>query len=238
MSEQMIHVLVIAPYEGLANLIKTVGEDFQNIQLDIFTGDLEKGVNIARSHLPGNYDAILSRGETARRIQQITPLPVIDISFSEYDILRTLKLAENYTQDFAFVGFESIIHTVKLLCNVLQYPIEAYTIENENDIEITLEMLKNKGVYLIFGDTSTNALASEKGMKSISISNGVESVKEALLKIIQFHETYSSYEKKVHLLEDSMALVTSSTIILDENNNLYFSSYYEDDFSITQLSHQ
>lgn len=232
MSNESIHVLVIAPYTGLANLIRTVAEEFKNLQLDIYIGDLEKGVKIAHDHLPGNYDAVLSRGETARRIQCITPLPVIDISFSEYDILRTLKLAENYTQNFAFVGFKSIIDTVKLLCNLLQYPIETYTINSEKDIEPTLDQLKEKGIYLIFGDTSTNFLATEKGMQSISITSGTECIKESFLRIFQLYETFSSFKEKVHLLEDSMGLMSSSTLILDENNQLYFSSYQEEDFPV------
>lgn len=232
MLNKTIHILVIAPYTGLANLIRTVAEEFENLQLDIYIGDLESGVNIAHEHLPGNYDAILSRGETARRIQCITPLPVIDISFSEYDILRTLKLAENYTQNFAFVGFKSIIDTVKLLCNLLQYQIETYTISSEKDIEPTLDLLKEKEIHLIFSDTSTNSLATEKGIQSISITSGTESIKEAFLRIIQLHETFSSFEEKVHLLEKSMGLMSSSTFILTEDNQLYFSSYHEADFSV------
>lgn len=232
MLNKTIHILVIAPYTGLANLIRTVSEEFENLKLDIYIGDLENGVSIAHEHLPGNYDAILSRGETARRIQCITPLPVIDISFSQYDILRTLKLAENYTQNFAFVGFKSIIDTVKLLCNLLQYPIETYTISSEKDIESTLDLLKEKEIYLIFSDTSTNSLATEKGIQSISITSGTESIKEAFLRIIQLHETFSSFEEKVHLLEKSMGLMSSSTFILTENNQLYFSSYHETDFSV------
>ncbi|MBU5478654.1 PrpR N-terminal domain-containing protein [Eubacterium sp. MSJ-13] len=232
MLNKIIHILVIAPYTGLANLIKTVAKEFENLQLDIYIGDLENGVKIAHEHLPGNYDAILSRGETARRIQCITPLPVIDISFSEYDILHTLKLAENYTQNFAFVGFKSIIDTVKLLCNLLQYPIKTYTISSEKDIEPTLDILKENEIYLIFSDTATNSLAAEKGIRSISITSGTESIKEALMRIIQLHETFSSFEEKVHLLEKSMGLMSSYTFILDENNQLYFSSYHKTDFSV------
>ena len=90
-----IRVLAIAPYEGLAHLLKLIGSQYDMLHLDIFVGDLEQGLTIARSHLPGRYDAVISRGGTADRIRCITPLPVIDISFSVYDILRSLKLAEN-----------------------------------------------------------------------------------------------------------------------------------------------
>ncbi|MFQ9389202.1 MAG: PrpR N-terminal domain-containing protein [Coprococcus sp.] len=148
-----IRVLAIAPYEGLAHLLKLIGNQYDMLHLDIFVGDLEQGLTIARSHLPGRYDAVISRGGTADRIRCITPLPVIDISFSVYDILRSLKLAENYAQNYAFVGFQSIIDTVHILCDLLQYRIETHVVNSEEEIAPTLEQLKKQGITLVFGDT-------------------------------------------------------------------------------------
>ena len=44
----------------------------------------------------------------ATLIRQVTDLPVVDIHISVYDVLRTMKLAENYTSLYAIVGFPSI----------------------------------------------------------------------------------------------------------------------------------
>ena len=63
-----IRVLAIAPYEGLAHLLKLIGSQYDMLHLDIFVGDLEQGLTIARSHLPGRYDAVISRGGTADRL--------------------------------------------------------------------------------------------------------------------------------------------------------------------------
>ncbi len=38
----------------------------------------------------------------------MTDLPVVDIHISVYDVLRTMKLAENYSSLYAIVGFPSI----------------------------------------------------------------------------------------------------------------------------------
>lgn len=35
----------------------------------------------------------------------MTDLPVVDIHISVYDVLRTMKLAENYSSLYAIVGF-------------------------------------------------------------------------------------------------------------------------------------
>lgn len=61
-----IRVLAIAPYEGLAHLLKLIGSQYDMLHLDIFVGDLEQGLTIARSHLPA--DMMLSSPEAERRI--------------------------------------------------------------------------------------------------------------------------------------------------------------------------
>lgn len=66
-----IRVLAIAPYEGLAHLLKLIGNQYDMLHLDIFVGDLEQGLTIARSHFPA--DMMLSSPEagTADRIRCI-----------------------------------------------------------------------------------------------------------------------------------------------------------------------
>ena len=130
-----IRVLAIAPYEGLAHLLKLIGNQYDMLHLDIFVGDLEQGLTIARSHLPSRYDAVISRGGTADRIRCITPLPVIDISFSVYDILRSLKLAENYAQNYAFVGFQSIIDTLKTFYVYFGFFVDLFSLQWYDDRE-------------------------------------------------------------------------------------------------------
>lgn len=42
--------------------MERVAEEFPNIQLDAYTGDLEAGAAIVRSTQLENYDVIISRG--------------------------------------------------------------------------------------------------------------------------------------------------------------------------------
>lgn len=71
-----------------------------------------------------NYDVILSRGGTAKLIRSAVDLPVAEISISGYDILRTIKLAQNYSGKFAIAGFSSITENAHMICDLLQYDID------------------------------------------------------------------------------------------------------------------
>ncbi len=97
-----LRILAIAPYEAMKTALLRAAEAFPDIQMDAYTADLQEGVEIMRQLSEENYDAVISRGGTADLIRPETHLPVIGIPVSVYDVLRTIKLSENYTEKSAF----------------------------------------------------------------------------------------------------------------------------------------
>ena len=57
-----IKALGIAPYKGLAIQLKNEALKRDDIDIDVFTGDLEEGVGIARRRFNEEYDIIYSSG--------------------------------------------------------------------------------------------------------------------------------------------------------------------------------
>lgn len=103
-------------------------------------------------------------------IGKVTHIPVIEISLSVYDILRAMKLAENYSDKYAVVGFPSITSSAHLLCDLLQYKIDIVTIHNENEVESTLRELKKTDAVRILCDMIANTTAKRLGLNSIPIT--------------------------------------------------------------------
>ena len=100
MSEK-IRILGIAPYEAMKTAMMRLAQNRTELELDVYVGDLHYGVEIVRHHMDEYYDAIISRGGTAELIEQIADVPVVEISLSVYDILRAMKLAENYKERYS-----------------------------------------------------------------------------------------------------------------------------------------
>ena len=135
MVETRTRILGIAPYEGMHTAMDRAAAAYPNVQLDVFTGDLDVGVAIVQSMSPNSYDCIISRGGTAELIRQVTDLPVVEIQLSVYDVLSTMKLAENYSNRYAIVGFPGITSSAQLLCDLLQYKVEIYTIHSADEVQ-------------------------------------------------------------------------------------------------------
>ena len=49
-------VLGIAPFEGMKSLMSALAEEYPQMDLTLLLGDLEQGLEIARSNFHGDYD--------------------------------------------------------------------------------------------------------------------------------------------------------------------------------------
>lgn len=90
--DEKIRVLGIAPYENMTSLMEEVAREYPRLELTMFVGDMEQGLEVARNNLYGNYDVVISRGGTARILQKDLDLPVIEVEISMFDVLRTLRI--------------------------------------------------------------------------------------------------------------------------------------------------
>lgn len=57
----------------------------------------------------------------------------MDIPLSVYDILRSIKLAENHNCKYAVIGFPAITRNATFLCEVLRYNVDIYTIHDQKE---------------------------------------------------------------------------------------------------------
>ena len=96
MEHRKTHILGIVPYKAMKPALENLAENRVDLSLDVYVGDLSKGVDILKSLHMEDYDIIISRGGTSQLIEQNTTIPVVEINISVYDILHAIRLADNY----------------------------------------------------------------------------------------------------------------------------------------------
>ena len=104
-----------------------------DIDLSVYTASLEEAAAFISGMDLNDFDIILSRGGTVLCIQQITDIPVFDINISYYDILNTIKLADNTDKKPVIVASPKIISFSKQICGVLKYDIDTYATTSWKD---------------------------------------------------------------------------------------------------------
>lgn len=224
---QPIKVLGIAPYEGMKTIMLNLAKERYDIELDVFVGDLKAGVEIVYANAQSNYDVIISRGGTADLIEQATHIPVIEVTLSVYDILRAIKLAENYADRYAIVGFPAITASAHLLCDLLQYKIDIFTIHDEGEVQSTLEDLKNQGYRMVLCDMIANTTAKRLGLSAILITSGGENITNAFDQAVKLCSSYAGIRAENAFLRNVICQEGRQTVILKDDASVFFSSLPE-----------
>lgn len=222
---QKVKILAVAPYEGMADLITVLGKERKDIELTVQTGDLDIGRRIAIDLAHKNYDVIISRGGTAELIRSTVDLPVIDISISGYDILRTIKLAENYSGKFVIAAFSGITCKAKDLCELLQYDIDIITFTREEDALPALRAAKKRGCSLVLCDMTGSNAAKKLNLNSILISSGKESIMSAMDEAVKLVHSSLHVHKQKDLFQSLLTSEDREFLIYDPSGSLWFSSF-------------
>ena len=223
--DRKIRILGIAPYEAMKTAMQKLAAQRDDLELDVYSGDLEYGAEIVRHNLNNGYDVIISRGGTAELIGRITYIPVIEISLSVYYILRSIKLAENYADRYAIVGFPSITGSAHLLCDLLQYRIDIVTIHGSEEVVGTLQRLKQNGYRMVICDMITHTTAKNLGLNAILITSGSESIESAFDQAVKVSTGYLRLQEENRFLEEVVKFHTGDTVILDASDDICFSSW-------------
>ncbi len=227
-SEPVTRILGIAPYEGMKHIMESLAAKRDDIQLDVYVGDLQQGVEIVRRNRHENYHVIISRGGTAQLISQVTQIPVVEVGFSGYDILRVLKISENYARKYAIVGFPNIASNARLMCSLLQYDIEIFTIHSSEEVYQVLSDLKEKGYEMVLCDVIANATAKKLGLNALLITSGAESITAAFDEAVKLNRNYYRIQSEKQFYKEILMGGNDSIIVFKENGELFFSSVSEE----------
>lgn len=222
-----IRILGIAPYEGLKALMAPLASVYPDVELTLFVGDLEQGLEIARSNFHGNYDVVISRGGTAKMLRRHLVLPVVEIETSMYDILCTLKLAGNRMGKTAMVAYDNITNSARLLCQLMTYDIDIFTVEERSEVEPILRQLQKDDYQTVLCDMIGNTTAKRIGMDSFLITSGIDSVRSAFQRAVQLCRSQEHLRDENLFFRSLIHGQIGHTVVLDDNGNLFFSSLDE-----------
>ena len=221
--KERIRVLGIAPYEGLSNILISVSEEYPQIDLTTYVGDLEQGLGIAKKNLHKNYDAVISRGMTAKLLNQL-PIPVVDIGISIYDVLCTMKLASFPGKKTAFVSYADISVLARQVSEITDYKIDIYTASSPEAAEDILSKVNTMDYGAIICDRVVNQIATKLQINSYLITSGIESIKKAFDEVLIICRYPNNLRNENHLLRELINGQLSETVLFDEGKNVILST--------------
>ncbi|WOL40595.1 PrpR N-terminal domain-containing protein [Pyramidobacter sp. YE332] len=219
-----VRLLCIAPYEGMRDVMMNIAARRSDLELVIRVGDLADGVRAVSEHLESSIDAIISRGGTAEEIRRHFSIPACEIDLSVCDILRAIRLARNFSDDFAIMGYPSITKNASSLCDLLQYTTPVITIHSADEAREQLEKLKKEGRRIVVGDTITAIIAQKLDMNGILVTSGMESIEDAFQRALHLQSYYRDLQESKNLLDSLLNSLNDNLIVFGDRRELCFST--------------
>lgn len=221
----MIKVLFIAPYPAMAVLIDECKAEAEDLDVTVKVGNLGSAVPLAKRAEQDGFDVIISRGGTAKSIEEVTNLPVIDIHVSGYDMLRVLTLANEFPGKKAIVGFSNITLGAETITDILEFPIEVFTVERAEEVGPLIKDLKDKGYSVIMGDVVTVHNADRYGMEGILIQSGREAIFDAFQRTRTIYSFYQKKQTEIDLMKAMLESAANDFIVLDHDGEIAYEQW-------------
>ena len=230
--ETVIRALCIAPYEGMKTLMASLAACYPQMELTLFVGDRQQGLEIARSHFHGDFDVVISRGGTAGMLRENLPLPVVEIEVSMYDILCTLKLAGGFAEEFAIVATRSIASDARALCELMGYRADVYQYSDSGDeadeeaqtLEEAAARAGEKPYRAILCDMGADTVARRMGLNSFLIASSAASIRKAFDQaILLFHSRRQLRDENLFFRELLRGQI-GKTLVFERSGGLFLST--------------
>lgn len=196
----------------------------EHVDMDAYVGNLYSAVEIVQQRSSIDYDAILSRGETASMIKKVTQIPVIEFPLSFYDVLHAMKLADNFNEPYAIVGFTPVTNSAHLLRDLLQLDLDIHTLFTLEDAVPLMERLKNKGYRLIVSGMGIDSIARRNGLNSILITTGRESLSSAIDQAVRLCTTLARVREREEFLRSLLEQSDHEILVFNKEKEMIFSS--------------
>lgn len=230
-----IRLLGIAPYHHMRNLLLALAEEYEEIELTVFVGDLQQGVELAKRNFYNDYDAVISRGGTAAMLREQLDLPVIEIPISPFDIMRAMALIGSVSDHYAIVGFPNVTASAELLCQLMNYRIDIYTIQSADEVEETLRTVQESGIHAILCDMVAHTVALQMGLDVVLITSGADGIRAALTEAVRMYSNYNRLREENRFLRTLIWNQIDHTVVFNERGELFFSTLENNESPIMEF---
>lgn len=222
----MIRLLFIVPYPELHEKVTYVLDhypDRHRITVDVQVLTVDETTNIRVE----NYDAIIARGYSARKLKTMCPqIPIIDLSISSYDIIQTVIECERkyHPKKIAICGVFGKLYEAKKVCGLLGCEVEIYSPDNYQDLEENVRDAVASGCEVVIGGYTASSYTDRYHVPFHMLSTGKDTIyqtlKEAIRTVEEIHKeriVSETYKTIIYASKDGIMYVDAQGMIQVRN---------------------
>lgn len=211
-------ILIIAPHRKIEYVCRKVAENYDDV--DVVLGLLDKAIEISKCAEEQGVEAIISRGGTARIIEEaVQSIPVVEIPVSPYDLLRDIYSAKKYGKNIFVIGFQNVIEGVELLGPILDINMRTYQIHNEEDGERYIKQLINSGekIDALLGGTVAENLSLKYNIPTVLLETSASVIDSSIKDARKFVEATRKEKEKTEQFKAILHYISAGVISVNKD---------------------
>lgn len=213
---------LLSPYREMGSIFMDVAAGMNNCALtvrEVF--NLDEAGNIARDAVREDEpEVILSRGGTAENVRAAVDVPVVSVSMTAIDLLRTLLPFRGKVSRVAFFKYKDKMPEVQSVAATLGFTIDEYIFLSRADMVMRMMEAKAKGAELGVGGVLLPQMSEMTGLDSVMMEVGEDAVSRALWEACSLADVQRAERQRRARLQTILQTITEGILVTDEHNRL------------------
>lgn len=213
-------ILFLSPSKPI---IKTIHEVFAQTgqQFLVHEAVMEEAVRLASAYVEKNgTKVVVSNGGTASLLKRRVQAHVLEIRYTNFDLVHAITTALEYSPSVAIVGFESFIYNAVQVRDFFTSPLLIETVDSLDEIRSRIARLVKSGVGAFVGGSPVVNAAREAGAHGVHIDMEKRVIYDAIeesIRIVRLHKEKDLRLGTINALLDS---ISEGIIGLDEEGRI------------------
>ncbi|HWR44926.1 sigma 54-interacting transcriptional regulator [Sporomusa sp.] len=211
----MSEIVLIAPDREIVELAEKLG--LHGRQISFISARLEEGVTAAKAAVSAGAKVLITRGITFHMILNAIPnVPVIEIPYTGYDILRSRLAADRQGGQLALAADRQVAAGLASIEEILELPSSMRVdLEDGADIATAVINAKNLGATTIIGSRAVVETAEQYGLSGVTLYSGREGLEQAISLAMQRLSNQRSEEQAARQLETIINSINYGVLAID-----------------------
>ncbi len=200
---------------GMMELARqTLAGRHEDIRLAL--GLMGEAVPVARRLVDEGVEVVISRGATARMIEEALPdLSVVDISTSSLNLMTALHKARAQSTRIAVLAFPPMFAGAVEMGRMLGAEVTVFPLEDEADIAPAVEQARSQGAGIVVGGYISAVVAERLGMPSQAVETTAQSIVAAAQEAKRIVHARTVEKGKGQLLRAVLAASDNGILAID-----------------------
>lgn len=217
----MDKILFVLPYQGIMPILKSALTCFPEFDVEFWPGYVEPidGQNFLSKSME-EYRLIIAQGEDCIRLRKRYELPVVEIQFSDYDILTAAKLADGYQGKSVMLLSPDLAKKARSILDLVTLPMAIYTLKRGDNALVVTEKLCSDGYSLILTTPEISRVCQAHGIANIMLAASYQTLIQCLRDAQSLAHSLGKIERKLKLIQHYLKITETTYVIFDKKGHL------------------